>query len=264
MSKISDNIKEKLRPIYYWFMDLCFYFKGLFISSKIKDYKSIPIIINNYNRLTFLKKLINSLEVRGYTNIYIIDNNSTFPPLLEYYNDCRYTVFRLNKNVGHLALWETDIYKMFINDFYVYTDPDVVPVDECPADFLNLFLLTLKKFKLAKKVGFSLKIDDLPDHYSRKEDVILWEKSICTKKINDLLYAAQIDTTFALYRPLFKGGAHHYHKTFRTAHPYVARHLPWYIDSSNIDFEEQYYIRNAKTSTHWTVLNESDRKDLRH
>lgn len=54
----------------------------IFTSSKYKptSYKNIPIIINNFNRLTCLQRLIASLEVRGYHNIYIIDNNSTYPP----------------------------------------------------------------------------------------------------------------------------------------------------------------------------------------
>ena len=51
----------------------------------IPDAKQIPIVINNFNRLGYLKRLIASLESRGYKNIHIIDNNSTYPPLLEYY-----------------------------------------------------------------------------------------------------------------------------------------------------------------------------------
>ena len=57
------------------------------------DYKDIPIVINNYNRITTLLQLINGLESRGYRNIYIIDNKSTYPPLLEYYKNCPYTVY---------------------------------------------------------------------------------------------------------------------------------------------------------------------------
>ena len=58
--------------------------------SEITDYHDIPVIINNFNRLEYLKKLIESLEIRGYRNIYIIDNLSTYPPLLQYYNTCKY------------------------------------------------------------------------------------------------------------------------------------------------------------------------------
>ena len=56
------------------------------------------------------------------------------------------------------------------------------------------------------KVGFALRIDDLPQHYPLKEKVIKWEKQFWTKKVNktDNIYYAEIDTTFALYKPFYK------------------------------------------------------------
>ena len=247
-----EFFKKILRPVYYRSLTLLYYLKGSLFPSKITDYKQIPIIINNRNRITFLLQLISSLEKKGYSNIFIIDNNSTFPTLLEYYAKCPYHVFRLKQNAGHLALWKTDIYKKFINDYYVYTDPDVVPIDECPDDFLSFFKDTLEKYKFAQKVGFSLKIDDLPDCYSKKDEVINWEKQYFETKVEDHLYLAQVDTTFALYRPWANNGANYCVQTFRTAYPYSVRHMPWYINSSNLPEEEQYYIEHSETSTHWT------------
>ena len=221
--------------------------------SQINDYKQIPIIINNFNRLDSMKKLIESLEKRGYTNIFIIDNLSTYPPLLEYYKTCRYTVFRLDQNIGMTALWTSGIYKRFKNDFFVYTDSDVVPIEECPDDFLLFFLKTLKKYRLAQKVGFSLKIDDLPDYYAMKKDVIFWEKHFFDHKRDEFLYWAPIDTTFALYRPRGKRKHANYSiEMYRTAFPYMARHLPWYIDSEYPDEENRYYISQTLIKTSWS------------
>lgn len=250
-----EKFKKFLRPLYYWIESRIIFLLGVLFPSKIKDYKQIPIIINNCNRLNFLLQLINSLETKGYYNIFIIDNKSTYPPLLEYYKRCSYPIFKLNKNVGHLALWKTNIYKKFIRDYYVYTDPDVVPISECPDDFLSFFMESLKKYKFAQKVGFSLKIDDLPDCFIRKHEVIKWESTYFEKKIEEKLYLAQVDTTFALYRPWAYNGANCCHQTFRTVYPYSARHMPWYIDSSNLSEEEQYYMDHAVTSTHWTLPN---------
>jgi hypothetical protein len=249
---MDENLKKVLRPMYYWTESRLNFILGFLFPSRIKDYKRIPIIINNRNRLTFLLQLLNNLEIRGYSNIYIIDNNSSYPPLLEYYKKCQYHIFRLDSNVGHLALWKTKIYKRFIKDFYVYTDPDVVPIEECPNDFLSFFMDTLKKYRFVQKVGFSLKIDDLPDYFSKKEEVIKWERHFFETKADDKLYLAHVDTTFALYRPWAWNGANYYHQTFRTAHPYSARHMPWYVDSSNLTEEEHYYIEHSETSTHWT------------
>jgi len=242
-----------LKFFYYRVVASFYYLLELMSPSQINDYKQIPIIINNFNRLDSLKKLIESLEKRGYTNVYIIDNLSTFPPLLEYYKTCRYTVFRLDQNIGMTALWRSGIYRRFRNDFFVYTDSDVVPIEECPDDFLLFFLNTLKKYKLAQKVGFSLKIDDLPDCYAMKEDVIFWEKHFFDRKRDDFLYWAPIDTTFALYRPYGKRKHANYNiEMYRTAFPYMARHLPWYIDSENPDEENQYYMKQTLIKTSWS------------
>ena len=75
--------------------------------SKIEDPRDIPIIINSFNRLTTLRRLIASLEQRGLTNIHILDNCSTYPPLLEWYatGGGGYDIIRLPKNLGFKALW---------------------------------------------------------------------------------------------------------------------------------------------------------------
>ena len=248
------NNKNCFLKAKYFLKSRYIYLKGRLNKSKIVDYKSIPIIINNYNRLTSLKILISSLEKMGYKNLFIIDNASTYPPLLEYYNTCPYKVFRLNNNVGYLALWKTDKYKMFISDYYVYTDSDVVPCAECPDDFLNHFWDILKRYKYATKVGFGLKIDDLPDHYDMKQSVIDWESKFWKYEVEKDIYRAPIDTTFSLYRPFAKKNANWYVEQYRTGGKYQVHHLPWYNNSADLSKEEQYYITSCTKKTHWTDI----------
>lgn len=216
------------------------------------SYRSIPIIINNFNRLSFLKRLIASLEKRGYKNIYIIDNNSTYGPLLEYYKECPYTIFRLNKNVGYKAIWETDIYEKFKHSLYVYTDSDMEIDDSCPDDFMKHFIDIMKKHPLCQKVGFGIRIDNLPDCFKHKQEVIKHESQFWNNEVSENIFRAPIDTTFALYRPLCKGPADYFQETYRTGFPYVIKHLPWYMDSNNLNQEESYYINSTIQSTHWT------------
>jgi hypothetical protein len=248
---IPDNI---IKFIYYRIVAVVYYLIEVISPPEEVDYRDIPIIINNFNRLDMLKQLIGSLERRGYRNIFIIDNLSTYPPLLEYYRTCPYKVFLLERNIGMNALWLSGIYKQFRNNFFVYTDSDVVPVEECPDDFLLFFRDMLKKHRLAQKVGFSLKIDDIPDCYAMKEDVIKWESHFSHDfKKDEFLYRAPIDTTFALYRPRGKRKhANNNIEMYRTAFPYMARHLPWYIDSRNPDEENRYYIEQSTLTTYWT------------
>lgn len=247
-------IKSIFTPLYYWLWRTYIIFMGSIFKSKISNAYDIPIIINNRNRLTFLKKLIFSLESKGYFNIYIIDNNSNYLPLLKYYEECPYKIYRLKDNVGYLALWKTNIYKKFIKDYYIYTDSDVVPTEDCPNDFIEQFLNEMKSDCDLMKIGLSLNIDDLPHHFALKSQVIEWEKQYWISDSKDgKFYKANVDTTFALYRPFMKGGASRL-KMYRSKKPYSAYHMPWYNNSNYLSEEEKFYIDNAKTSTHWTKI----------
>lgn len=219
---------------------------------KPMDLKKIPIIINNYNRVTSLDKLIKDLEKRGYYNIHIIDNKSTYPPLLEYYENCKYKVYRLKKNIGYKALWRSGIWYKFIRGYYCYTDSDLSLVEECPDDFMQKFYDLLKKYPEVFKVGFSLKIDDLPEHYSRKEEVLAWESNYFKQEKEKDVFIAPIDTTFALYRPFARRGKRDgSDEILRTGFPYQCRHLPWYVNSTDPGEEELFYIKSLSKPTHW-------------
>ena len=216
---------------------------------KERTVRNVPVIINNFNRYTCLLNLVNALEKSGINNIYIIDNCSTYPRLMEYYRKTKHIVFRLNKNIGHLSLWETHIFKLFKKDYYVYTDPDIIPIDECPSIFIDYFKSILDNYPEYDKVGFGLKIDDLPDYYNLKKEVVNWEKQYWEREIAPQLYDAKIDTTFALYRPGKAGGAEL--RALRTGFPYIARHVPWYLDADNLPEEEIYYLEHANISSSW-------------
>ena len=111
---------------------------------------------------------------------------------------------------------------------------------------------TLKKYPKVQKVGFSLKIDDLPDKYEYKKQVIAWEKKFYDNQIDNKLYLARIDTTFALHRPYASISTKGRYKMIRTSYPYTARHLPWYNDSANLSEEETFYINHVEIGTHWS------------
>ena len=95
-----------------------------------------------------------------------------------------------------------------------------------------------------------MKIDDLPDYYKFKDDVIAWEQHFFEIK-EDTLFRADIDTTFALHRPTAPGGYVDDILTYRTAYPYEIRHLPWYENSDMISEEERYYLANKRKEIGW-------------
>lgn len=226
--------------------------RSRFSKPVVYDYHSVPVIINNFNRLDCLQQLLTWLENAGMVNIYIIDNLSTYPPLLELYKRTKYTVFKLDKNVGHMALWQTHIFMLFKNSPYVYTDPDIVPIEECPKDAVDYFWQLLHQYPEFGRAGFGLKIDDLPDHYPLKTKVIDWERQYWKNElqVQPGVYDAIIDTTFALYRANAWGDAG-YMKSLRTSGKYMARHLPWYINPSKLDNEEKYYLAHSSKVSSW-------------
>lgn len=226
--------------------------RSLFSKPVVCDYRTVPVIINNFNRLDYLQLLIQWLERAGMKSIYIIDNQSTYSPLLDFYRRTNHIVFKLDKNVGHMALWQTHVFMLFRNRPYIYTDPDIVPVEECPADAVAYFWKLLQQYPEFGRAGFGLKIDDLPDHYPLKQKVIDWENRYWKDdiQVQQGVYDAPIDTTFALYRANAWGDAG-YMKSLRTSGKYIARHLPWYIDPQKLNNEEMYYIEHSSRVSSW-------------
>lgn len=211
----------------------------------------IPVIINNRNRYTYLLQLIHWLEKAGMNNITILDNDSTYPPLLEYYSTTAHRVVKLGENVGHLALWKSDLYNEIKSKFYIYTDPDVVPAVDCPNDLVTTLLAGLKKYNSIDKIGVGLKIDDLPDHYDSKKKVMEWESQFWKVQVDPGIFNAGVDTTFALYRP-YTNGAIWVAPAYRTGPPYVAHHMPWYENSEFPGEENLYYAQNVRQgASHW-------------
>jgi len=244
----------------YLYIRTCFYFYKFsgrsLVDLTVESSKSLPIIITSFNQLEFLKKLIDFLTSRNFTNIIIIDNNSSYPPLLKYFDEIENTVkiHRLKKNYGHLVFWKRyDLFVKYGMGYYVVTDPDVVPLDTCPEDFLVKFQSILTKNNDRMKVGFGLKIDDIPFNNPNREKVIQWESKFWKIKKEEGVFDADVDTTFALYKPYYHRKNKKFKTALRTDFPYVARHGGWYFDFDNLTEEQIYYIQTANDSSSWKI-----------
>lgn len=185
----------------------------------------------------------------------ILDNNSTYPPLLNFLNSLNrnITLHRLQSNEGHRVFWkQKDIFNLYAKGYYVVSDPDIVPLDECPNDFLKHFKSILDSNPEVNKVGFSLKLDDLPNENNSKATILKWEKQFWRKNDIHGNYIADIDTTFALYRPKNVLPIWlNFFKAIRTEYPYIARHGGWYINSINLTPEQEFYIKTLNKSSSW-------------
>lgn len=225
--------------------------KRLFVKTKMtgEECFNIPIVLNNRNRYTYLRDLVNWLQAAGYKNIFILDNDSDYPALLDYYKGTTAKVIYLKKNVGYKALWQTDLYEELKNKYYVYSDADLIPGKDCPDDFIYTLYQVLTKYD-AEKCGPALRIDDLPEHYEFKQKVLNNEKIFWEKSLEFEVYDAPIDTTFALYKPFAFGDAEEC-KAIRVGGKLTFVHRPWYENSASLDEETQYYIKHASSSSFW-------------
>lgn len=213
------------------------------------DYRNIPVVINNYNRAECLQALISWLERAGMRHIIVLDNASTYHGTETLYNKCPHKIICLGHNYGHRALWDSGFYRRVCRSFFVYTDPDVVPTEDCPVDLVRHLFDLLRKYPRIRKAGPGLRIDDLPHSFAHREKVIAWESRFWKETLEPGVFLSPIDTTFALHRPHTTYGA--VHPAVRTGAPYVARHLPWYIDSDNPSEEERFYAASVATGASW-------------
>ena len=267
-----DWLKTKIKKKKKKFLFLCFHcthyfnkikvlnFPNKLIKSQLKDASTIPVIIINYNQLFYLKQLISFLEQKKTKNIIVLDNNSTYPPLLDYYNeiDNKVTIHRLTENLGHLVLWKKrDIFKKYTKGFYVLTDADIVPNSNLKEDYLNRLLEILLKYKTKNKVGLALKIDNIPNSFTLKENVINWESKFWVNELEKNVFDAGTDTTFALYWPKSDRLINYLYPSFfdalRVGGDYTATHGGWYIDHENLTEEQKFYFKTANNSNSWKI-----------
>ncbi|HEX6012864.1 MAG TPA: hypothetical protein VFY87_13915, partial [Geminicoccaceae bacterium] len=204
----------------------------------------VPVIINSFNRLGSLRRLVGWLLHAEHARVVVVDNASSYPPLLRYLAELEErghaTVVRLDSNLGHLAIWRCGLLeRLGIDSEYVYTDPDVVPAEFCPPDLVGHLQAVLADNPNLAVAGVGLRLDDLPDAYGHKDLVLGWERQFWCAPAAPNLFHASIDTTFALYRP---GSGHALGSpAVRTGWPYLAAHEGWYLDHAAPSEEDLFY-----------------------
>ena len=139
--------------------------------------KDIPIFINARDRVVCMKKQIEWLLKADYRKIYILDNDSTYGGLISYYDylsrQRQVKIVLLHNNMGHEALWKSGILEQLnIKTPYIYTDPDILPTEDCPENLVDVLLSVLRRYPYLNKVGVGLKTDDLT-YYMRDEKRLL-------------------------------------------------------------------------------------------
>jgi glycosyltransferase involved in cell wall biosynthesis len=212
---------------------------------------SIPVIINNRDLLTWPKAMVERIQrYEGVGEIIIVDNGSTYQPLLDWYatNPCKIVMCT---NLGHAGAWLSKAVEGLKSEIYVVTDSDM-GLEDTPNNtllFLKEQLLLLNLDKLGLGLNWQI-VEDKSPYYGRLNlyEQDRWKNS---KVENNIYLDVQTDTTFALYNRnhYFIGGA-------STTFPYVARHYPWELSLEEFhnDLEFKYYIDNASHSCSYKSL----------
>jgi hypothetical protein len=217
----------------------------------------IPAVIVAYNQLTFVKNMVQQLEP-FVEKIIVVDNKSTYQPLLDYYaNDFKHTLVKREVNFGSARfVHDCPVIKELVGDVFFLSDPDILFNPKLPKTFVEDFLEISHHFQ-SYRVGFALNIFDddirtdilLASKYSIKE----WESQFWKRRRRVVykdyeLYFAKIDTTFCLINRAYR----HKGVSIRVAGDCTAIHMPWhrrFMNNISKDEFDAYVIGN--TSTDW-------------
>ena len=210
------------------------------------------------DRVTYTHLCVTALTEAGLEPV-IVDHGSTWPLAVDYLKAMEAAGVRvLYRGGGHpRGLWYWEPFRQLTGpDRYVVTDCDVVPSDDCPLDWPARLSGLLDEYPQFPKAGMGLRLDRIPDTYQRKDHVLKWEQKFWESPLADGVYQAPVDTTLAMYRPA--GEFDISLSAVRTGHPYVADHLAWYEDYTDLDEELRFYHEHAEPGiSYWTVAGRS-------
>lgn len=192
------------------------------------------VFINNRDLLTWPRRMAEHLLAQGH-EVVILDNDSSYGPLLEWYNKIDrpfVKVIRLGRNLGPASLWVSGVAAQQTEPF-CYTDPDL-DITTIPDDWPEV--LAAGAEASGEKCGFSLLDDMVPsanpawlldgfNRYPRGQHPAQWGERIRVRIKGQEYFQYPIDTTFALYYP----GQDHRINGLRAGVPYTAMHLPWHV-----------------------------------
>jgi len=215
--------------------------------------KNIPVFVIGYNQYTFIKNIVKQLE-KYTSDITVIDNNSGFQPLLDYYkNEYRYTLLKQKINYGHNVYSQKFIQRL-AGDLYVLTDPDLQFNPMLPDNFME-DMIDISNHYRANKVGFALLIDSddirtdvtFSGHTIKEWESRFWvDRLYYPAKPKLELYRAAIDTTFCLINRKFND------PSIRVAGDFTCMHIPWHQNfQKNLEKgESESYMKN-NISSYW-------------
>jgi hypothetical protein len=222
----------------------------------------IPIIINNRDLLTYPREMLAAIKMFDYVgDIFIVDNGSTYEPLLAWYETKPCEVIRTDNN-GFMSPWITGLPNRLGSEFYIVTDPDL-DLSITPTDCIPFIIEKLSKYESFAKIGLSLNNWNVSSDSPYHEFLKGWAaRTWDINSVNDgLLLNQPIDTVFAVHHSKRYNPANHYgNGSCATYLPYSANHIPWeftYEMNQNMEVENYeyfHYLKNSNSSSTYKTL----------
>lgn len=207
----------------------------------------ITFIVMNRNLYTWPKAMIKSLEHHSLiSKILIVDNDSSYTPLLEWYKTLKHEVIRLNDNYGHFSAWKEEVLEKVETPYYIVSDPDL-SLENLPNNYIERMFIELIVNPNYRKVGLSLSIPTSSWYKNNFKDSYERERFYQSIPLEDGVFKVPIDTTFAIYSFMEK---QHFVGGVRLPIEYSCRHLPWEkAEIEKIEEEYKYYLKYANESS---------------
>lgn len=229
---------------------------------------NVPLLVISYNNGIYVENICNQLETFNIKPI-VIDNNSTCNKTLTILNNLEKLdvafIARSSHNFGHEVGFIEPIYKL-LPDVFAYTDPDLDFNKSLPKNFIEILSQLTIDYSVFK-AGFALSLDPQATFkettfHSCHYKPIHFEKALTIKEFESKywafrlqhseleLYAAPIDTTFAVYRKTNYMG--NFHDAIRVAGDFSAIHLPWFVELDLMDNDDLATYNKGNISSNWT------------
>jgi hypothetical protein len=221
--------------------------------------KTLPVVINSFNQLTYLRNSVENFVRNEFKNIIILDNGSSYEPLIEFYNNLpdlfteavKPLVIYYNANMGPRYFHQSRLFSQLLPCAHIYTDPDL-HFDDLAPNFCSYLLDLSHKYKLFK-VGSALTLpteDEIkpglfmkPGETTQQIPMLEWESQFWQSELEPRIYNAPIDTTLHLFNPDYFEASPYFLVGLRVALPgFEVKHLPWYKNDA-VHLEEDLYYK---------------------
>jgi hypothetical protein len=199
-------------------------------------------VIPVFNQFTMLKNTIEKLSRFGLKRILILDNGSSFPPLVGFYSQTDISVCVHHGNPGPRYYTESHIWNQLPETFFV-TDPDLEYPSDIP-DTLVEDMIGLSEKNRWGKLGLALNKDCKHLFTENVRNNIdgweggYWHEQIDTMPGGDPVWNALTDTTFHMNNKKYYG---EFFRSPRIGGRYTLLHYGWHKDRPGTVEENDYF-----------------------